>query len=45
MVAYAYAAQFPGEVDRIVLMDAFLPAWELARRMVDAGPVAFPFLR
>ena len=25
MVAYAYAAQFPSEVDRIVLMDAFLP--------------------
>lgn len=25
MVAYAYAAQNPGEVDRIVLMDAFLP--------------------
>src|SRR5262245_24645124 len=25
MVAYAYAAQFPGEVDRVVLMDAFLP--------------------
>jgi pimeloyl-ACP methyl ester carboxylesterase len=25
MVAYAYAAQFPGEVDRLVLMDAFLP--------------------
>jgi pimeloyl-ACP methyl ester carboxylesterase len=25
MVAYAYAAQFPAEVDRIVLMDAFLP--------------------
>jgi pimeloyl-ACP methyl ester carboxylesterase len=25
MVAYAYAAQFPTEVDRIVLMDAFLP--------------------
>lgn len=25
MVAYAYAAQFPGEVDRIALMDAFLP--------------------
>ena len=25
MVAYAYAAQFPNEVDRIVLMDAFLP--------------------
>jgi pimeloyl-ACP methyl ester carboxylesterase len=25
MVAYAYAAQYPTEVDRIVLMDAFLP--------------------
>jgi pimeloyl-ACP methyl ester carboxylesterase len=25
MVAYAYAAQYPGEVDRIALMDAFLP--------------------
>jgi pimeloyl-ACP methyl ester carboxylesterase len=25
MVAYAYAAQFPGEVDRLVLMEAFLP--------------------
>lgn len=25
MVAYAYAAQFPDEVDSIVLMDAFLP--------------------
>lgn len=25
MVAYAYAAQYPSEVDRIVLMDAFLP--------------------
>jgi pimeloyl-ACP methyl ester carboxylesterase len=25
MVAYAYAAQFPDEVERIVLMDAFLP--------------------
>jgi pimeloyl-ACP methyl ester carboxylesterase len=31
MVAYAYAAQFPAEVDRLVLMDAFLPGvdgWE-----------------
>src|SRR4030088_453979 len=31
MVAYAYAAQFPDEVDRLVLMDAFLPGvdgWE-----------------
>ncbi|HEY4083128.1 MAG TPA: alpha/beta hydrolase [Burkholderiaceae bacterium] len=25
MVAYAYAAQYPSEVERIVLMDAFLP--------------------
>ncbi len=25
MVAYAYAAQFPGETDRVILMDAFLP--------------------
>ncbi len=25
MVAYAYAAQFPNEVERIALMDAFLP--------------------
>ncbi len=25
MVAYAYAAQFPSETDRVVLMDAFLP--------------------
>jgi pimeloyl-ACP methyl ester carboxylesterase len=25
MVAYAYAAQYPGTVDRIALMDAFLP--------------------
>ena len=25
MVAYAYAAQFPGEVERIALLDAFIP--------------------
>ena len=25
MVAYAYSAQYPNEVDRVVLMDAFLP--------------------
>lgn len=25
MVAYAYAAQYPGEVTRLVLMDAFIP--------------------
>jgi pimeloyl-ACP methyl ester carboxylesterase len=31
MVAYAYAAQYPSDVDRVVLMDAFLPGvgdWE-----------------
>ena len=31
MVAYAYAAQFPAEVDRLALLDAFLPGvkgWE-----------------
>src|SRR5207237_8769232 len=31
MVAYAYAAQFPNEVEKLVLMDAFLPGvpgWE-----------------
>ncbi|HYS69898.1 MAG TPA: alpha/beta hydrolase, partial [Gemmatimonadaceae bacterium] len=28
MVAYAYAAQFPDDVDRLVLMDAFLPGVE-----------------
>src|SRR5262249_5596291 len=33
MVAYAYAAQFPDEVEKLVVMDAFLPGvegWELA---------------
>jgi pimeloyl-ACP methyl ester carboxylesterase len=31
MVAYAYAAQFPAEIEKLVLMDAFLPGvgdWE-----------------
>jgi pimeloyl-ACP methyl ester carboxylesterase len=28
MVAYAYAAQFPDEVEKLVLMDAFLPGVE-----------------
>jgi len=33
MVAYAYAAQFPTEVEKLVVMDAFLPGvpgWEVA---------------
>jgi len=32
MVAYAYAAQFPAEVEKLVVMDAFLPGvWMGAR--------------
>jgi len=33
MVAYAYATQFPAEVEKLVVMDAFLPGvtgWEIA---------------
>ncbi len=33
MVAYAYAAQFPDDVEKLIVMDAFLPGvpgWELA---------------
>jgi pimeloyl-ACP methyl ester carboxylesterase len=33
MVAYAYAAQFPADVEKLVVLDAFLPGvpgWELA---------------
>ncbi|HTF26448.1 MAG TPA: alpha/beta fold hydrolase [Candidatus Limnocylindria bacterium] len=35
MVAYAYAAQFPAEVEKLVVMDAFLPGvgeWEAVYR-------------
>jgi pimeloyl-ACP methyl ester carboxylesterase len=38
MVAYAYAAQFPAEVEKLVVMDAFLPGvpgWELAYNNPD----------
>lgn len=38
MVAYAYAAQFPQETDRVVLMDAFLPGigdWKTVWLMRD----------
>lgn len=38
MVAYAYAAQFPVEVEKLVVMDAFLPGvpgWELAYNSPD----------
>ena len=46
MVAYAYAAQFPKEVDRIALHGR-LPAGcrRLAQRLAHAGYVAFPLLR
>ena len=38
MVAYAYAAQFPAEVEKVVLMDAFLPGvgdWKTVWLMRD----------
>jgi pimeloyl-ACP methyl ester carboxylesterase len=38
MVAYAYAAQFPAEVSKLVVMDAFLPgvgAWEAVYNSPD----------
>jgi pimeloyl-ACP methyl ester carboxylesterase len=38
LVAYAYAAQFPTEVEKLVVMDAFLPGvpgWELAYNNPD----------
>lgn len=38
MVAYAYAAQFPTEVEKLVVMDAFLPGvpgWKLAYNSPD----------
>lgn len=38
MVAYAFAVQFPSEVEKLVVMDAFLPGvhgWELAYNSPD----------
>ena len=46
MVAYAYAAQFPAEVEKLVVMDAFLPGvagWEGVYN--NPEPVAFPLPR
>ena len=46
MVAYAYAAQFPTEVEKLVLMDAFLPGvegWEAD--LQQPGDLAFPLQR
>src|SRR5207247_6171134 len=42
MVAYAYAAQFPDDVDRLVLMDAFLPGVE-GWAAVYSNPALGPF--
>ena len=45
MVAYAYAAQFPAEVTKLVVMDAFLPGvggWEA---VCNNPGLAFPFQR
>ena len=45
MVAYAYAAQYPAEVERIALMDAFLPGiGDTDQSLPAARPLAFPFL-
>jgi len=44
MVAYAYAAQFPNEVEKLVAMDAFLPGvpgWDLAYDSRISGIFAF----
>src|SRR5271166_4894304 len=46
MVAYAYAAQFPTEVTKLVLMDAFLPGvpgWEA--HLQQSRYMAFPLQR
>ena len=42
MVAYAYAAQFPQEVEKLVVMDAFLPGVDaMGSRLQQSGAVAF----
>ena len=44
MVAYAYAAQYPNEVETLTLMDAFLPGIGAWRDVYDApGPWHFRF--
>ena len=44
MVAYAYAAQYPSEVETLTLMDAFLPGIGAWRDIYDApGPWHFRF--
>src|SRR5437773_11041912 len=39
MVAYAYAAQFPDEVEKLAVMDAFLPGVEGWEAIDDATNV------
>jgi pimeloyl-ACP methyl ester carboxylesterase len=43
MVAYAYAAQFPGEVQKLALMDALLPGVEPVWSQVKASAWWFGF--
>ena len=38
MVTYAYASLYPSEVDKLVVMDAFLPGIEPIRSLVEADP-------
>ena len=46
MVAYAYAAQYPAEVDRLALMDAFIPGvGDTTGALPSERPVAFSLLR
>ena len=39
MVAYAYAAQFPNETEKLAVMDAFLPGVEGGEAIYDAPKV------
>ena len=43
MVAYAYAAQFPAETEKLVVMDAFLP--RVGGGVQQSRSVAFPISR
>ena len=46
MVAYAYAAQFPAETEKLVLMDAFLPGVRrLGSDLQQPGDLALPVQR
>ena len=42
MVAYAYAAQFPAEVEKLVVLDAFLPGVD-GREAVYNNPAIWRF--